>query len=147
MKYDKVLFICRDNQTMGPMAEAIYKSICPFENLEIASRGLVVLFEAPINPKVSVVLASHGLEPASETAKGLDESDFTRSTLVLTMTESQRDMFHEKYPLISTAVLSEYVGEKEASDPYGGSLICYEKCFSDLSLMLRKLSEQIELDG
>ncbi len=146
MKYDKVLFICRDNQTMGPMAEAIYKSICPVEGLEISSRGLVVLFEAPINPKVSVVLGSHGLAPASENSKGLDESDFTRATLVLTMNEKQRDMFHEKYPLIPAAVLSEYVGNMELTDPYGGSLMDYEKCFSELSLMLRKLTEQMEAD-
>lgn len=130
--------------TLGPMAEAILKSICQDSEVEIASRGLVVLFPGPINPKVEVVLANHGLEASSEIARQLVESDFNRETLVLSMNARERDMFHSRYPLISVATLGDFIGEKDVDDPFGGSLIDYEKCFQNLSVMIRKLKERAE---
>ena len=144
MKYSRVLFISRDDSTLGPLAAAIFKSICKDESIEAFSRGLVVLFEAPVNPKVEVVLGSHGIEVVSATAKALTEQDFDRNTLVLAMNESQRDVFYESYPLINVAVLNEYVGEAEILDPYGGSLMDYEKCFGQLTVVLKKLAMILE---
>ena len=133
---------------MGPMAEAIYKSINTDEKVDILSRGLVVMFPAPINPKTEVVLGSHGLEAVNKTAQALtDEDIIAEGTLVLCMDETQREMFHDRYPLINAAVLTEYVGEPELEDPYGGTLMDYEKCFSSLSLALRKLNAKLSEEG
>ena len=143
MKYKKIIFICRDNSTLSPLAEAIFKSICNEEEVIIESRGLVVLFEAPINPKIGVVLGSHGIEYSKERTKGLSEADFTRDTLVLAMNERSAKLCDERFPMIQVATLYDFVGEKEVEDPYGGNLIDYEKCFSEMSVVLRKLSERL----
>ena len=143
MKYRKIIFVCRDNSTLGPMAEAIYRSICGFEDVTILSRGLVVFFKTPINPKVEVTLSSHGIKDVKTRTEPLEDSDLDRSTLVLAMNERQKKLFHEKYPLFEISTLCEYVGEKEIEDPYGGTLMDYEKCFSEMSVVLRKLSDRI----
>ncbi|MGN0165375.1 MAG: phosphotyrosine protein phosphatase [Lachnospiraceae bacterium] len=145
MKYSRILFISRDDTTLGPLAAAIFKSLCRNENPpEILSRGLVVLFEGPLNPKVEVVLGSHLIEPVSSTTKALSEQDFDRDTLVLTMSEEQKKSFYEAYPLIKVAVLNEYVGEAEIFDPYGGTLMDYEKTFGQLTIILKKLALMLE---
>lgn len=144
MKYTRILFISRDDSTLGPLAETIFKSVCHDEQAEVLSRGLVVLFEGPINPKVQVVLGSHGLEALSTTTRALSEQDFDRETLVLTMNSEQRDAFYTAYPLIDVAVLNEFVGEQEIIDPYGGTLMDYEKCFEQLTVILKKLAMKLE---
>ncbi len=139
MKYRRVLFISRDDSAMGPLAASVFRSICSDKQAEIISRGLVVLFESPINPKVSVVLGSHELEAVSPTSTALSEQDFDRDTLVLTMSEEQRASFYSAYPLIDVAVLWDYVEEQEIADPYGGTLMDYEKCYEQLAIVLKKL--------
>lgn len=144
MKYTRILFISRDDATLGPLAEAIFRNVCHEESVEVLSRGLVVLFEGPINPKVQVVLGSHGIEALSSTTRALSEQDFDRETLVLTMNPEQRDTFYASYPLIDVAVLNEFVGEQEIIDPYGGTLMDYEKCFEQLMVVLKKLAMKLE---
>ena len=144
MKYRKIIFVCRDNSTLSPMAEAIYKSICTYEDVSILSRGLVVFFKSPINPKVEVTLSSHGIKDVKQKTEPLEEADLEHGTLVLAMDKRQKMLFHEKYPLIEISTLCEYVGEKEIEDPYGGNLMDYDKYFSEMSLVLRKLSDRLE---
>ena len=143
MKYKKIIFVCRDNSTLSPLAEAIFKNICKDKDLEIESRGLVVLFEAPINPKITVVLGSHGIENCRERTKALAESDCTGGTLVLAMNEKSAMLCNERFPMLKITTVYDYVNEKEPEDPYGGTLIDYEKCFSEMSVVLRKLSERL----
>lgn len=144
MRYSRILFICRDNTTLGPMAEVLLKSIMMNSEVEIISRGMVVLFEGPINSKVEVVLGSHGLEVSTPVTKSVTEQDFDRNTLVLTMTKHQQEEFYSKYPLIDVAMLSEFVEEQDIIDPYGGSLMDYEKCFGQLMVILKKLAVKLE---
>ncbi len=144
MRYSRILFICRDNTTLGPMAEAMLKSIMSNSEVEIISRGMVVLFEGPINSKVEVVLGSHGLEVNTQITRPVTEQDFDRNTLVLTMTKCQQEEFYLRYPLIDVAMLSEFVEEQEILDPYGGNLMDYEKCFGQLMIILKKLAVKLE---
>ena len=50
-RYDKLIFVSNGDTCRGPMAEAILKSKYLLEELEIESKGLVVLFPEPVNPK------------------------------------------------------------------------------------------------
>lgn len=144
MKYRRVLFISRDDSTLGPLAAAIFKNICSDKQAEVLSRGMVVLFESPINPKVQVILGSHEIEVLCPTSTPLTEQDFDRDTLVLTMNEEQRASFYFAYPLIDVAVLSDFVEEQELIDPYGGTLMDYEKCYEHLTVVLKKLDLKLE---
>lgn len=50
-KYDRLIFVSSSDTALGPMAEAILQSKFLLEELEITSKGVVVLFPDPINPK------------------------------------------------------------------------------------------------
>ena len=46
-KYDRLIFVSNSDTCRGPMAEAILKSKFLLSELEVESRGLVVLFPEP----------------------------------------------------------------------------------------------------
>ena len=86
--YSKVIFICRSNTSRSPMAEAIFNSMEDSIDIEVMSRGSVVLFPEPINPKAEVVLNNHNLSVKEHTACQLEKEDIDDNTLVLTMSEA-----------------------------------------------------------
>ena len=49
-RYDRLIFVSSSDTSVGPMAEAILQSKYLLEELEITSKGVVVLFPEPINP-------------------------------------------------------------------------------------------------
>ena len=74
-RYKKIMFVCTDNTAQSLMAEMICKNMVTDEELEIVSRGLVVLFPEPVNPKAEVVLINHGITLGERAAVGLKQSD------------------------------------------------------------------------
>ena len=52
-KYDRVIFVSSDDTCKGPMAEGVMKGLIRGRALTTASRGMVVLFPEPINPKAA----------------------------------------------------------------------------------------------
>ena len=81
-KYDKLIFVSNSDTCRGPMAEAILKSKFLLAELEIESRGLVVLFPEPVNQKAEAILASHGLTMKEHTASMLQQEDFSERSSV-----------------------------------------------------------------
>ena len=49
--YDKLIFVSDSDTATGPMAEAILQREFLLEDILITSKGLVVLFPEPVNPK------------------------------------------------------------------------------------------------
>ena len=60
-RYEKIIFVSMNNTIRGPMAELLMKKITKHKDLEIISRGLVVLFQEPFNPKAVAVLRNRGI--------------------------------------------------------------------------------------
>ena len=50
-----------NNTCMGPMAELLMKHITVHKDIEIISRGLIVLFPEPVNPKAIAVMRQKGI--------------------------------------------------------------------------------------
>lgn len=141
-KYNKIIFICKENTCISPMAEVLYKIISKENKLDVISRGLVVLFPEPINEKVSVIFNLHGLNFPSHTSKQLIKEDIQDNTLILTMTKKQKDIVIEDFTKDQTDVftIKEYVNEKgDLIDPYGCELSEYERCFIDLKRIIDKI--------
>ena len=144
MKYDRVIFVCQDNTCRSIMAEAIMNSIKK-EDLEIMSRGVVVLFSEPINPKVVPILKNYGLEPMKESSQELQPVDIAPCTLVLTMTAREKKITQEhfpKYPDIYT--MGEYSGQEgDIEEPRSGSLADYGACYEYIDFIVKMIAEKI----
>ena len=85
-RINKIIFVCTDNTCLSNMAAAVFEGIRGEREIQVASRGLVVLFPEPINQKAVAILKSHKLELLEEEAKPLESRDLIPGTLVLTMT-------------------------------------------------------------
>lgn len=149
MKYDKIIFICTRNTFLSPLAEAIFRTKIPNEKPELYSRGLVVLFEEPINPKVNLLLSKYKIPVSNHgQSRQVEESDITEETLILTMTLSEKIQFLEKFGSRGHVyTLGEYIGEEtDVMDPYGegeeGYIQCCEELLRRISLMTDRLRQE-----
>lgn len=140
-KYDRLIFVSNSDTCRGPMAEAILKSKFLLSELEVESRGLVVLFPEPVNQKAEAILASHGLTMKDHTAKMLEQEDFDERTLILVMEDALKQrIFQEHENVQNTWKLSEYIKEEtDVTEPVGGSLADYGACYELLDSMISNL--------
>lgn len=140
-KYDRLIFVSNSDTCRGPMAEAILKSKFLLSELEVESRGLVVLFPEPVNQKAEAILASHGLTMKDHTAKMLEQEDFDERTLILVMEDALKQrIFQEHENVQNTWQLSEYIKEEtDVTEPVGGSLADYGACYELLDCMINSL--------
>ena len=137
-KYDRLIFVSNSDTCRGPMAEAILKSKFLLSELEVESRGLVVLFPEPVNQKAEAILASHGLTMKDHTAKMLEQEE---RTLILVMEDALKQrIFQEHENVQNTWQLSEYIKEEtDVTEPVGGSLADYGACYELLDCMISSL--------
>ena len=146
MKYDRLIFVCTENTSRSPMAEAIYRSMTTEERIPAISRGLVVLFPEPLNPKADMVLANHNLQIKEGLSRQLSAEDITDDSLVLTMTLKQKNDVMADYDHNGQVyTLKEFCGEEgDVTDPYGGTLVDYEACYNELARLIRKTVYRLE---
>lgn len=146
-RYDRLIFVSNSDTAVGPMAEAILQSKFLLEELSITSKGMVVLFPEPINPKAEAVLVSNGLTMKGHMSDPLVAEDFNSRTLVLSMSRALMQKVEKEFEEAKESrlhVLNEFVGvEKEVTNPYGGSLADYGQCFMELQALITKLVVQL----
>lgn len=141
-RYDKLIFVSGSDTATSPMAEAILASKFLLEDILIDSKGLVVLFPEPINPKAEAVLEDSGLSMKDHVSEPLSEDDFDERTLILTMDYAQKERILTDYRGIKNLyALTEYIHVDGAvEDPYGGDLAAYGKCFERLRELIEELA-------
>ncbi|MDY3917450.1 MAG: phosphotyrosine protein phosphatase [Candidatus Limivivens sp.] len=140
-RYDKLIFVSNGDTCRAPMAEAILKSKYLLEELEIESKGLVVLFPEPVNPKTEAVLKANELEMEGHASAELQQSDFQSRNLILTMTRAQEQKIYKEFENpVNVHLLTEYVGESgDIQNPIGGSLEDYAESFRNMEEIITKL--------
>ena len=146
--YDKLIFVSESDTATSPMAEAILQQIFILEDLLITSKGLVILFPEPINPKAEAVLVSHSLSMKDHVSEPLTEDDFDDRTLILTMDTAQMELLlkdHEHAKNVFT--LASYIqADEDIHDPYGGSLADYNHVYETLNVYVLRLSKILSLE-
>lgn len=141
-RFSKIIFVCVGNTCRSPMAATIMNHFMP--DLIIESRGMVVLFPEPYNPKAVAVASRHNMIMPSNCAKQLENSDFSNDTLVLVMNSAIKKKIYEAFDdAINVYTLSEFAGEdiEEVQDPYGKGNEEYNKCFEDLYYLVEKVAK------
>ena len=140
-RFDRLIFVSNSDTYMVPMAKGIMRSKYLLSDLDVDSRGLVVLFPEPANPKAEAVMEMHEQSLKDHAAEALQESDFDERTLILAVNEeSQRKIFENYENAQNVFLLSNYVSStEEIKDPYGGSLEDYGACYDVLESLISKL--------
>ena len=131
------------------MAEVIFRSMDTSGRFESSSRGIVVLFSEPSNPKAEMVLENHNLFLKDHVSKPLKQADITDETLILTMTEAQKKQIQENFEHTDHIfTIKEYVGEfGDVTDPYGKTLVDYEECYVELARLVKKTVYRLSEEG
>lgn len=145
--YKKVLFVCLGNTCRSPMAATIMQNYLKGTDILVDSRGMVVLFQEPYNPKAVAVAAKYGMIIPSNSTRQLENKDFDSDTLVLVMNTSMKLKIYDTYDrAINVYTLGEFVKEpdEEIEDPYGRGMEEYCKCFEHLMVLIEKAAFNIK---
>lgn len=148
-QWNHILFVSMTNTARGYMAEGLMKkelSKRGIKDIQVASRGMVVLFPEPINPKAVLVMKNNDI-PVEEDyqASPLTEEDVERADLILTMTQEQKEKILEEYLYTKDIYTVKELGKEqgEVLDPYGKDLIDYEYCCRELARLIENIVDTI----
>lgn len=149
MDYNKVIFVTKSDTSRGPLAAAILTKRLGISNIKSESRGLVVLFPEPMNPKTVAIAASKGLDLSGYTSKALEGADFGNDILVLVLDEGYKQTVYDDFKeAVNVYTITEFVNETGSiSDPYGGELVDYGKLYEDLEEIIRKIVMKIKYNA
>lgn len=146
MDFKKVIFVGKENITLSPMAEWMFKSILMDKTKEILSRGLVVLFPEPRNMKVTDVLNKHSVPCDEQTSQEFSVDEVTEDTLIITMNFIQKVEVLEKYDSLEHVyTIKEFAGEDgELMEPWGVDDESYETSYVEIKDLLYKIKKRLE---
>lgn len=144
-KYDKIVFVSTDDTTGSPIADGVMRKLSVGRDLAIASRGMVVLFQEPINPLVIAIAEKHDVTLGHRMSTAFSENDIGDRNLILTMTEKQRDMIYETYEnAMNVYTIQEFLGaEGDVEMPFSGGEEDYKECFDRISILVKLVAEKL----
>lgn len=130
-----IILVGENNLTRSILAEAILKKIFQqknIENVNVISRGSIVLFSEPISPKASAVLYEHGCEDMSKRSTELTQEDIDNADLILTMSRSDIEHIRDHFEVNTTCMfLGTFIDMEEeipgvSEDTKEAYEVCYE---------------------
>lgn len=144
-RFSQIIFLCTANTFLSPVAEGIYRKISSDWMPPAISRGLVVLFEEPINPKCNVLLTQGGYHISGHgQARQLMAEDLKEHSLVLTMMLSEKVRLIEEYGYEENVyTIGEFVGrDTDIQEPVEEE--AYRSCFDELAVRMNLTIQKIK---
>lgn len=145
-RFKKVIFVSTGGTCRSILAKAIYRNINENENIEIMSRGLVVLFEEPVNPKAAAIAKSKGLSIENEKSEQLTMEDFGDDTLIIVMTDLlKKKVYEDFHDAVNVYSIREFTGEAiDVEAAYGGELADYGSQYEYLEKLAAKIKDRVD---
>lgn len=143
--YKRLIFVCMDNLCRSPMAEAVMKSLNRDPELEVTSRGIIVLFPEPYNPKATSVLRGSGIILENGLSRQLLAEDFAEDTLILTMDRTEKQKILDEYKnACNVYTIMEFAGGSgDIMDPYGGDRDVYALFLESINTWVAQAERKI----
>ncbi len=140
-RYQKLIFVSMGGTCRSILAKAIYDDISGNDEIKTESRGLVVLFNEPVNPKAAAIAKSKGIDISIEKSEPLEEEDFDDATLVLVMTDLLKKQVYEKFEhAVNVYSIREFTGEAlDVESAFGGALVDYGIGYEYLEKLVAKV--------
>lgn len=147
MNPKNILIVGTNNTTRSYMAEAVIRRLCEekeLEDVQVISRGLVVLFPEPVNPRAAQAVGDAGYKMKEFQAAKLMPADVEEADLILTVTPEEKEHILADYEeeLGETGkvyTISEAAGEPVGiPNPYGKEAEDYATCFITVKRMCEK---------
>ena len=150
MENQKICFVCHANICRSFSAECFLKNFlskAKRSDVKVFSRGIYAQSYFEVPSKITDFLASKGITQPLHTATLLTAKDMQDSTLVLTMTDGQKEYILDNYAQFSDKVftLHEYVYGKERSikDPITLTGRNFEKVLEEIYKTVQELAKKI----
>ncbi len=141
--FKKIVLVSKSNTCRSIIAEGVMKDVLgrrdPEKRPNVSSRGLVVLFAEPLNPKAVEVMEQHKISAPKKTSTPFTEDDVREMTLYLTMTDKQKEHLIRKYPSIANVyTLREFAGDAgDIAEVHGGTPEDYEMLYEHIDMMVK----------
>ncbi len=147
MKYSKIIFVSKDGTYRAPVASAVMRKSIGAKCV-VESRGLVVLFPEPINPKGVATALSRGYNLAEIVSEKLDEKDFNIDTLILVMTEKLKQQIYDTFKnALNVYTLKEFAsGQGDIESPFGKNMEEYRDNFEQIDEWVKKAAKLLKSD-
>ncbi len=145
MDYNKVIFVSKENLTLSPLAEWLFKSILMDKEKEVVSRGLVVLFPEPRNMKVTHVLMNHSIPCEEQVSQEFSAEEVTEQTVVITMNFAEKVKVLEEFGVENNVFTVHELAEEEGElfPPHGEESV-YEASYVEMKDLLYKIKKKLE---
>lgn len=115
-RFKDIIFLDEENTALSVVAQAMLMRALDAARvfgIRILSRGNVVLFPEPVNPKVKELAGADGLNISGHVAKQMKNEDFSDDTLVLALdTDSKLKAYSMYLNAANVYTLREYTGEQ-----------------------------------
>ena len=140
----KIIFVSTNNTCRSFIAESVlrkYLKDAHRRDIQVESKGLVVLFPEPVHTKAADPVRKSGIEIIDFKASQLTQEDVETSDLILTMNDKQKEKVLEDYHgYKEVATINEYANDEGAViDPYGMDDEDYEHCFVQITQLIHKI--------
>ena len=144
-----ILVICTGNTCRSPMAEGIFKSLIKVKNLdvEISSAGTCAFDGDSVTNHAEKALKKMGIDISNHKSTLVHSYLIEKVDLILTMTKDHKETIIRNFPGAKDKVflLNEYAFEeiKDVVDPFGGTLIDYEKARDEIYLAAEEIVKKL----